>query len=101
MSPLRTWSLLGPAAALVGVMLFVTFAPRALRAAEQHPAMTSAGPPGWRVYRSLPGEDFAPRGRFFDTRTGCDVDAASDAIAAPKATRTTCRFVRPDGTVKP
>jgi hypothetical protein len=97
----RTWLLLGPAVALAGVMLLVTFVPKASRAAELHPAETSATPPGWQVFRALPGEAYKARGRFFDNRTGCELDAAADINGSPKATRTACRFVRPDGTVKP
>lgn len=56
----------------------------------EHPAATSEKPPGWRVHRALPGQDYQPRGRFFDNRTGCQVDLASDAIGSPAGSRFVC-----------
>lgn len=63
---------------------------RAAKGAELHPAMTSERGPGWQLQRALPGEEFKPRGRFFDTATGCQLDLASDRNAMPTGARLVC-----------
>lgn len=63
---------------------------RGAKGAEQHPAMTSAEPPGWQLHRALPGAEFKPVGRYFDNRTGCQLDLASDRFAMPSGTRLAC-----------
>lgn len=77
------------AAALVAAIAIV----RGAKGADQHPAMTADHPPGWQLHRALPGEDYRPRGRFFDNRTGCELDLASDRWAMPKGTRLICLHI--------
>lgn len=62
---------------------------RGVRGAD-HPAASSGGPPGWQLQRALPGEDYKPRGRYFDNRTACQLDLASDSIVQPTGTRLAC-----------
>lgn len=81
------WIVGATCAALVAITLLRGIQ---VRAAEQHPAMTADTAPGWQLHRALPGEEFKPRGRFFDARTGCLLDLASDANAMPSGTRLVC-----------
>jgi hypothetical protein len=76
------------AAAIVAAVAIV----RGARGAE-HPAMTTDHPPGWQLQRALPGEDFKPRGRFFDNKPGCLLDLASDRWAMPSGTRLVCLHI--------
>lgn len=83
-------------ATAVAAVVLITIA-SSIKAAEQHPAMTADIPPGWQLYRALPGEEFKPRGRFFDARTGCLLDLASDANGSPAGTRLICLRVERAG----
>lgn len=75
---------------LVAMVLGGCFALSTCAHGAEHPAMTTDHPPGWQLQRALPGEDFKPRGRFFDTRQGCLLDLASDRNAMPSGTKLVC-----------
>lgn len=80
---------------VVAVSVAIIAAIGVIRAAKgaEHPAMTSDHPPGWQLQRALPGEPYKPRGRFFDTKTGCQLDLASDSFVQPKGTRLVCLHI--------
>jgi len=51
--------------------------------------------PRWQLWEQPPGGDWRPRGKQLNTSTACDLDAASLAMVAEKATRIACRRVTP------
>lgn len=78
------------AVALAVVIVAAIAILRSAKAADHHPGMTSDHPPGWQLQRALPGEDYKPRGRYFDNKQGCLLDLASDRYAMPSGTRLIC-----------
>lgn len=87
MIPARTWLLLGPAIALAGVMLVVTFAPRAKAAADH-----DRSPATHQLWICTGTVSCRPRGKP-QGQTACLLDAASEANVLPKGSRVTCQRV--------
>lgn len=88
----RSWLLLGPAVALAGLMLVVTFAPRAKAAVEMlyEPDDTRTHV----IMECKPNQPCAPRGRPVG-QTACNMDITGVAITAEKGTRLQCVRVKP------
>ncbi len=84
MSRARTWLLLGPAIALAGVMLVVTFAPRAKAAADH-----GRSPATHQLWVCTGAVSCRPRGKP-QGQTACLLDAASEANVLPKGSRVSC-----------
>lgn len=86
MSRIHTWLLIGPTVALIGLMLVVTFGPRA-RAAADHDRPTAT-----HQLWSCSGVTCRPHGRPLG-RTACELDAASLANTLPSGSKVTCQRV--------
>lgn len=80
----RTWAYLGPAVALAGVMLVVTFAPRAKAAADH-----DRSPATHQLWVCAGTVSCRPRGKP-QGQTACLLDAASEANVLPKGSRVSC-----------
>jgi hypothetical protein len=88
MTPARTWAYLGPAMMLAGLMLVVTFAPRAHAAADHdRPTATHI------ILECKPNQPCRERGRPVG-KTACDMDITGVAITAEKGTRLQCVRVK-------
>lgn len=83
----RNWLLIGPAVALMGVMLVVTFGPRA-RAAADH----DRSPATHQLWVCEGAVSCRPRGKP-QGHTACLLDAASEANVLPKGSRVSCQRV--------
>lgn len=90
MTPARTWLLVGPAIALAGLMLVVTFGPRA-RAAQEGLDEPDRSPPTHLLWSCI-GVTCKSHGEPMG-RTACLLDAASLANVLPKGSRVACQRV--------
>jgi len=86
MSRARNWLRIGPAMALAGAMIVVTFAPRA-RAAADHDRS-----PATHQLWSCQGNACRSHGKAMG-QTACLLDAASLSNALPSGSRVTCQRV--------
>ncbi|MEI6861611.1 MAG: hypothetical protein WCL04_05100 [Verrucomicrobiota bacterium] len=87
--PLTRWDWLAVALVAVGLVLCAFFAPRAI-AADLEQATR------WQLVECPPDGPCRPRGKTLETSTACDLDAASLAMVAAKATRIKCERVKRD-----
>ena len=92
MTRLRSWLLIGPAMALAGLMLTVTFAPRARAAVE-----ALVEPDDERrthiVVVCPPAEPCKPRGVPV-SKVACEMDVRGVAVVVASGTRTRCERVK-------
>ena len=91
MTPARTWLLLGPAIALAGLMLVVTFGPRA-RAAEEGLDEYET-PRTHQLWVCKTKVSCSPVGKPKNS-TACALDAAAEANVLPKGARVACHRVK-------
>lgn len=91
MTRLRSWLYLGPAMALAGFMLVVTFAPRA-RAAVEALVEPDRSPPTHLLWSCI-GVTCKSHGEPIG-QTACLLDAASLANTLPKGSRVACHRVK-------
>jgi len=89
---LRNWLLLGPAVALMGLMLVVTFAPRAGRAAQEGLDEYET-PRTHQLWVCVTIVACKPVGKPKNS-TACALDAAAEANVLPKGSRVACRRVK-------
>ena len=82
----RNWLLLGPAMALAGALIVVTFAPRARAAADNDRS------PATHLLWSCQDNACRSHGKPLG-QTACLLDAASMANVLPKGSRVTCQRV--------
>lgn len=88
MTGARAWMLIGPAMALAGLMLVVTFAPRAGRAAQE--GLDEYETPRTHQLWVCPGATSCkPVGKPLNS-TACALDLASMANVLPKGTKLQC-----------
>jgi hypothetical protein len=85
MTRARKWLLIGPAMALAGLMLVVTFAPRAKAAADH-----GRSPATHQLWVCSGEVSCRPRGKP-QGQTACLLDAASEANVLPKGSRVSCQ----------
>ncbi len=90
MTRARTWLLLGPAVALIGVMLFTTFAPRARAAQEGLDEYET--PRTHQLWVCAGATSCKPVGKPLNS-TACALDLASMANVLPKGSRVSCRRI--------
>ncbi|MFN4017655.1 MAG: hypothetical protein ACK4JB_20110 [Reyranella sp.] len=93
MSRLRNWILLGPAVALMGLMLVVTFAPRAGRAAQEALVEPDRSPPTHQLWSCTGKTTCKPHGEPLG-KTACQLDAASLANTLPAGSKVACQRVK-------
>lgn len=87
----RSLAYIGPALALVGVLVFTAFAPKARAAMEGLTEPES--PRTHQLVECAYHSPCRPRGRPMG-ETACKLDAASLANVLPKGSRTTCERVK-------
>ena len=90
MTHLRNWLLLGPAMALAGLMLTVTFAPRAKAAQEGLDEYET--PRTHQLWVCIAATSCKPHGKPMNS-TACALDLASMANALPKGARLICQRI--------
>lgn len=92
MTPARTWLYLGPTIALAGVMLVVTFGPRAGRAAQEGLDEYET-PRTHQLWICKTKVSCSPVGKPKNS-TACALDAAAEANVLPKGARVACQRVK-------
>lgn len=91
MTPARTWLLIGPAVALTGLILVVTFGPRA-RAAQEALVEPDRSPPTHQLWACTGATTCKPHGEPMG-QTACLLDAASLANTLPSGSKVSCQRV--------